>query len=55
MRCDSRQQAQWRAGPDDSLVNVAADACLTGADKPSTAVTVTECAAGDAQQWTIPD
>jgi len=53
--CDSGDDAQWRAGPDDTLVNVATDACLTGADKPSTAVTVKECTAGDGQEWTIPD
>jgi hypothetical protein len=52
--CDAREQAQWRASTDDALVNVAAGACLTGADTPSTPVSVTTCDATDAQQWTFP-
>ncbi|RSM73133.1 hypothetical protein DMB66_03605 [Actinoplanes sp. ATCC 53533] len=55
--CDGRRAEQWRAGPDDSLVNLATDGCLTD---PSTgtqsgaAVRIEECAAAERQRWKLP-
>ena len=55
--CDGRRTAQWRTGPDRTLVNLARDACLTD---PSTGtrvgagVRVESCSGADRQRWDLP-
>jgi hypothetical protein len=55
--CDSRDEAQWRAGPEDSLVNLATNECLTdpaSGDRSGVVVTVDTCTGSDNQQWDLP-
>jgi len=55
--CDDRDEAQWRAGQDDSLVNVATNQCLTdpaNGDRSGAGVVVSACTGGDNQQWELP-
>jgi hypothetical protein len=55
--CDDREAAQWRAGPEDSLVNLATNECLTdpaNGDRSGAAVVVTACSGSDNQQWDLP-
>jgi hypothetical protein len=55
--CDGRTTAQWRAGPDGTLVNLAGEQCLTDpaeGRRNGSAVRVAECAGGDAQEWSLP-
>ena len=55
--CDGRRAEQWRAGPEDSLVNLATGDCLTD---PSTgtrsgaAVRIEDCSAAAGQRWELP-
>ncbi|MEV4640897.1 RICIN domain-containing protein [Actinoplanes sp. NPDC049548] len=55
--CDGRAAAQWRAGPNQSLVNVAIGGCLTdpanGAG-PGAGVRVAGCTGAPGQHWRLP-
>jgi hypothetical protein len=53
--CDSRAEAQWRAGDDGSLINVATGGCLTGSARAFTAVRLTACENVAAQEWDLPN
>ena len=53
--CDNRPAAQWRAGPNRSLVN--AGRCLTdprAGTASGTGVLVTACTGAPGQQWSLP-
>ena len=53
--CDNRPAAQWRAGPNRSLVN--AGRCLTdprAGAASGTGVLVATCTGGPGQQWSLP-
>ncbi len=55
--CGDRRAAQWRAGPDSSLVSLATDGCLTDPStgaRSGTAVRIEECAAAAGQRWELP-
>ena len=55
--CDTRSAAQWRAGPDRTLVNLATSTCLTdpaNGTRPATGVLVAACTGAPNQQWTLP-
>jgi hypothetical protein len=55
--CDGRRAEQWRAGPDDSLVNLATAGCLTdpsAGTQSGAAVRVEECTAAERQRWKLP-
>jgi hypothetical protein len=55
--CDGRTTAQWRAGPDRTLVNAANDKCLTdpsGGTRSGAAVRVTACSGAGNQEWSVP-
>jgi len=55
--CDARRAAQWRAGPDDILVNLATGDCLTdpsNGTQSGTAVRTEDCSAAERQRWELP-
>jgi len=52
--CDDRPAAQWRAGPNGSLVNPRTGDCLTDPGSLSATVTVTGCTGAANQTWTLP-
>jgi hypothetical protein len=52
--CDGRAATQWRAGGDESLVNVAADACLTGDTRSGVVARVSGCTGASNQRWDLP-
>jgi hypothetical protein len=52
--CDGEPAAQWRAGPDGSLVNPGTGRCLTDPGAVLRPVTVTGCTGAENQRWTLP-
>ena len=52
--CDDRPAAQWRAGPNGSLVNPETGRCLTDPGALTVTVTVTDCTGAANQTWTLP-
>ncbi|MFI7543924.1 ricin-type beta-trefoil lectin domain protein [Actinoplanes sp. NPDC049599] len=52
--CDDTPAAQWRAGPDGSLVNPGTGRCLTDPGAALSTVTVTACTGAAEQRWTLP-
>ena len=52
--CDDRPAAQWRAGPNGSLVNPETGRCLTDPSSLAATVTVTGCTGAANQTWTLP-
>jgi hypothetical protein len=52
--CDDRPAAQWRAGPNGSLVNPQTGRCLTDPGALAATVTVTDCTGAANQTWTLP-
>jgi hypothetical protein len=52
--CDDDAAAQWRAGPDGSLVNPDTGRCLTDPGTAVRPVTVTECTGAADQRWSLP-
>lgn len=55
--CDSREAAQWRAGRNQSLVNVATNDCLTdpaAGTRSGAGVRVSDCAGAGNQRWQLP-
>ncbi|UQU62269.1 ricin-type beta-trefoil lectin domain protein [Couchioplanes caeruleus] len=54
VRCDDRESAQWRAGPDSSLVNPATGQCLTDPGSAGGTATVSPCTGAASQSWTLP-
>jgi hypothetical protein len=52
--CDDQSAAQWRAGPNGSLVNPDTGRCLTDPGALTATVTVTDCTGAADQRWTLP-
>ena len=52
--CDDRPAAQWRAGPQGSLVNPETGRCLTDPGSLTAPATVTECTGAATQSWVLP-
>jgi ricin-type beta-trefoil lectin protein len=55
--CDNRDAAQWRAGRNQALVNVATNDCLTdpaAGTRSGAGVQVADCAGASNQQWRLP-
>jgi hypothetical protein len=52
--CDDRPAAQWRAGPNGSVVNPETGRCLTDPGSLGTTVTVTACTGAANQTWKLP-
>ncbi|BCJ48575.1 hypothetical protein Asp14428_00500 [Actinoplanes sp. NBRC 14428] len=55
--CDGRRTAQWRPGPEQSLVHLASGGCLTDPAKGTvsgSAVRVGDCTGADNQRWRLP-
>ncbi|WP_199512814.1 RICIN domain-containing protein [Nucisporomicrobium flavum] len=55
--CDGRRAAQWRAGPNQSLVNLATGGCLTDpadGSRPGAWSRVTGCTGATGQRWRLP-
>lgn len=52
--CDDRPSAQWRAGPDGSLVNPQTGRCLTDPGSAGATTKVTECTGAADQHWKLP-
>ncbi|UQU68308.1 ricin-type beta-trefoil lectin domain protein [Couchioplanes caeruleus] len=55
--CDGRRAAQWRAGPDQSLVNLSTGGCLTDPENGSRQGSwsrVTACTGASGQRWRLP-
>lgn len=46
--------AQWRAGPNGSLVNPSSGLCLTDPGKSGATTDVAACTGGDSQRWSLP-
>lgn len=53
-RCEGRPAAQWRAGPNGSLVNPETGRCLTDPGSVGATVTVTGCTGAANQAWKLP-
>jgi hypothetical protein len=55
--CDGRRSAQWRAGQDRALVNLAAGDCLTDpatGTRPGAGVRIEDCSRAERQRWELP-
>jgi hypothetical protein len=55
--CDGRRSAQWRAGRDRALVNLAAGDCLTDpgtGTRSGTGVRIEDCSGAERQRWELP-
>ena len=54
VRCDDRDNAQWRAGPGGTLVNPATGHCLTDPGTSGGTTRVSACTGEASQSWTLP-
>ncbi|MEV8510038.1 RICIN domain-containing protein [Actinoplanes sp. NPDC051475] len=52
--CDDRESAQWRAGPNGSLVNPATGHCLTDPGTSGATTRAEACTGAAEQRWTLP-
>jgi hypothetical protein len=55
--CDDSPTAQWRAGPDRTLVNLAGQTCLTdpgNGTRSGSGVRTESCSGDDRQRWELP-
>ncbi|MFI7542556.1 ricin-type beta-trefoil lectin domain protein [Actinoplanes sp. NPDC049599] len=55
--CDGRRSAQWRAGPDRALVNLASGDCLTDpgtGTRVGAGVRIEDCSGAERQRWELP-
>jgi hypothetical protein len=55
--CDGRRTAQWRAGQDRALVNLAAGDCLTdpgSGTRVGAGVRIEDCSGAERQRWELP-
>ena len=55
--CDNREAAQWRAGKNQALVNIATNDCLTdpaAGTRSGAGVQVADCAGAGNQRWQLP-
>ena len=52
--CGDAAGAQWRAGPDGTLINKADDGCLTDPGRAGATATVAACTGSAEQTWSLP-